>query len=71
MAYQQSDLDKLDAAIVSGIKSVTFADGRRTEYQSVADMRAVRKDVKAELAAAASQTRPRTRFIVGRVGRCR
>jgi hypothetical protein len=70
MPYQQSDLDKLDAAIISGIKSVTFADGRKTEYQSVADMRAVRADVKAELAAAASRVHPRTRFIVGRTG-CR
>lgn len=69
MAYQPSDLDKLDAAIVSGIRSITFADGRRTEYQSLADMRAVRKDVKAELVASASQISRRTRFIVGRVGR--
>ncbi len=71
MAYQSSDLEKLDAAIVSGIRSITFADGRKTEYQSLADMRAVRADVKAELAASASQTSRRTRFIVARVGRCR
>lgn len=69
MAYQQSDLDKLDAAIVSGIKSVTFADGRRTEYQSVGEMRAVRADVKAEVAASASRVNRRTRFIVGRLAR--
>jgi hypothetical protein len=71
MPYQPSDLAKLDAAIVSGIRSITFADGRKTEYQSLADMRAVRADVKAELASAASQTSRRTRFIVARVGRCR
>ena len=71
MPYQPSDLAKLDAAIVSGIRSITFADGRKTEYQSLADMRAVRADVKAELAAAASPTSRRTRVIVGRVGRCR
>ena len=68
MAYQQSDLDKLDAAIVGGIRSVTFADGRKTEYQSVADMRVVRADVKAELAASSSQVSRRTRFIVAQVG---
>lgn len=72
MAFQQSDLDKLDAAIVSGIKKVTFADGRSTEYQSLEDIRRARADVKAELAAASSQVARRTRrIIVGRVGRCR
>lgn len=69
MAYQQSDLDKLDAAIVSGIKSVTLADGRKTEWQSAAELRAIRADMKAEIAASASRVRPRTRFIVGQVAR--
>ena len=69
MAYQQSDLDKLDAAIVTGIRSITFADGRRTEYQSVADMRAVRNDVKAELAAASARVRPTRRVTRGVVNR--
>lgn len=69
MAYQQSDLEMLERAIASGIRSITFADGRKTEYQSLADMRAVRADVKAELAASSSQVSRRTRFIVGRVRR--
>ena len=69
MAWTQTDLDRLNAAISSGIRSVTFADGRRTEYQNLAEMRTVRNDMKAELAASASQVGRRTRFIVGRVGR--
>jgi len=69
MAFQQTDLDKLDAAIVSGIKSVTFADGRRTDFHSLDEMRRLRADMKTELAAAASQVTPRTRFSVGRVVR--
>lgn len=69
MPFQQSDLDKIDAAIIGGVKSVTFADGRRTEYQSLDEMRRLRADVKAELAASSSQVSRRNRFIVGRVGR--
>ena len=71
MAYQQSDLDKLDAAIVSGVHQVTYADGRSVRYQSLDEMRRLRADVKAELAASSSQVSRRSRFIVGRVGRCR
>ena len=71
MPFQQSDLDKLDAAILGGVKSVTFADGRKTEFHSLDEMRRLRADVKGELAASASQVSRRTRFIVGRVGRNR
>lgn len=49
MAWQQTDLDKIDAAIASGIKSVTFADGRKTEYQSVEHMMSVRAIMAAQL----------------------
>jgi len=69
MAWTQEDLDALSAAIVSGVKKVTYADGRSTEYQSVAEMRGVRNDMKAELAAAASQVGQRTRFSVARMRR--
>jgi hypothetical protein len=68
MAYSQADLDALSAAITSGIKSVTFADGRRTEYQTLADMRALRDDMKAEIQAAArASTGPRV--TIGRICR--
>lgn len=69
MAWTQSDLDAVDAAIKAGVKRVTFADGRSTEYQTTADMLALRKQMKAELAAAASQVNPR-RVTVARM-RCR
>ncbi|MFZ3484201.1 phage head-tail joining protein [Sphingomonas sp. 3-13AW] len=49
MAYQQSDLDRLDAAISSGVRSVTFADGRRTEYQNLDQLLAARKVVATQL----------------------
>ncbi len=53
MAYQQSDLDKLDSMIVSGLRSVTFADGRRAEYQSLDQLLAARKVVEAQMKMAA------------------
>lgn len=56
MAYQQSDLDKLDQAIASGIRSVTFADGRRTEYQSLDQLLAARTVVEAQIKMAAQAT---------------
>jgi hypothetical protein len=67
MAYTQSDLDLLSKAITAGIKSVTYADGRRVEYQTLADMRALRSDMKEEVAAAMRTRQPRT--TVGRVMR--
>jgi hypothetical protein len=71
MAYTQSDLDKLDAAILDPTKRVTLSDGRSTEKHGLDELRRLRADVKAELAASASQVRRRNRFIVGRVGRLR
>ncbi len=70
MAFQQADLDRLDAAILSGVKAVTFADGRKTEFHSLDEMRGLRSDIKAELAASASQVRPHRRTTVGRIRRC-
>lgn len=65
MAYTQSDLDALSAAIVSGLQEVTYADGRKVRYQSLADMRAIRGDMKTEIAATAA-FRP-LRTTIGRI----
>lgn len=35
MAWQQSDLSTIRAAIAAGTRAVTFADGRRHEYQNL------------------------------------
>jgi hypothetical protein len=69
MAWTQSDLDALDAAITAGVKSVTFADGRQTVYQNTSEMIALRKEMKAELQAAATRVSPRRRTTVGRICR--
>ncbi|KKW92258.1 phage head-tail joining protein [Sphingobium chungbukense] len=67
MAYQPEDLDKIDAALLSGVKKVTFADGRSTEFHSLDELRRLRADVKAELGASAAQVNPRVRTVVGRI----
>ncbi len=70
MAFQQSDLDRIDAAIGSGLRKVTFADGRSTEYQNVGDMLKARDLIAGEVAAPVDRTaRRQRRVIVGRVGR--
>ena len=70
MAFQQSDLDRIDAAIGSGLRKVTFADGRSTEYQNVGDMLKARDLIAGEVATPVDRTaRRRRRVIVGRVGR--
>jgi hypothetical protein len=56
MAYAQADLDKVRAAITSGLRSVTFADGRRTEYQSLDQLLAAEKVIEAALRMQAQST---------------
>ncbi len=56
MAYQQSDLDKLDAMIVSGVRAITFADGRKHEYQTLDQLLAARKVVDAQIRMAVQAT---------------
>ncbi|MFC3579120.1 phage head-tail joining protein [Sphingomonas hylomeconis] len=56
MAWSVTDLEKLQAAVSSGVRSVTFADGRRTEYQSLDHVLAAIKVVDAELRMQAQAT---------------
>jgi hypothetical protein len=53
MAWTQTDLDTLDAAYARGIRRVTFVDGQTVEFHSVADYQSLRRDMLAEIAAAA------------------
>ena len=69
MPFQQSDLDQVDKALLDETLEVQFADGRRVRKHSKADMLALRAEVKADLAATASQTMPRRRTTIGRVRR--
>jgi hypothetical protein len=48
MAWTQTDLDRLDAAIAKGVKSVTYQSGSVT-YQSLAEMLQIRDMMRDEL----------------------
>uniref|UniRef100_UPI0035CB1022 phage head-tail joining protein n=1 Tax=uncultured Sphingomonas sp. TaxID=158754 RepID=UPI0035CB1022 len=67
MAWTQTDLDALSAAITSGIKRVTYADGRHVEYQTTADMLALRREMRLEVTWAESKIQPGPRTTIGRV----
>jgi hypothetical protein len=55
MAYTQSDLDNLDAAIAASELEVEV-DGQRTRYRSIAELKAARSHVAAVLSAAQQPT---------------
>jgi hypothetical protein len=48
MALSQTDLDKLDKAIASGVRRVTYSSGT-VEYQSLDDMMKARSFIAAQL----------------------
>ena len=64
MAYTPADLTKVQAAIVSGVRSITFADGRKTEYQSLDQLLAAEKVIDAALK---MQARAQTGIVRRRV----
>lgn len=68
MAFQESDLVKLDKAITSGNRRIKYADGTEVEYQSIKDMIAARALIKSEIAGAAGKPVPRI-FRVFQSGR--
>ncbi|WP_373237831.1 phage head-tail joining protein [Cohaesibacter celericrescens] len=55
MAYTTDDLARLQKAIASGVKSVTYSDGRVTTYQSAAEMMKVEDRIKDDIAASQGQ----------------
>lgn len=69
MAWQQVDLDRIEAAIATGVDRVKFADGREVQYRNASIMLAVRTEIKAALAAQASQVNPIPRATRARMRR--
>lgn len=47
--WTTSDLVTVRSAIASGVRSVTFADGRKTEYQSLDQLLAAERVIEAAL----------------------
>ncbi|KPL55567.1 hypothetical protein ABB55_27780 [Prosthecomicrobium hirschii] len=64
MAFVQSDLDALDAAMRGGVKSLRTADGKTIEYQSVSDYQRLRAMMLDDIAAA-SPARVSRSLVVG------
>ncbi|MDQ2801392.1 MAG: hypothetical protein M3Y41_01405 [Pseudomonadota bacterium] len=56
MAFQQSDLDTIDANISSGVLLTRFADGREVRYQSLDMLISARRVISAEIALAQQAT---------------
>lgn len=69
MAWTQADLDAIDKAIGNNVRSVTFADGRRTEYQDADKMLQVRNAIRAEVLSTAATTQGRVRTTYARFRR--
>jgi hypothetical protein len=63
MAWTQADLDKLDAAIARGIRSVSYAD-QTTVYATFDEMRAARGMIAEALSSVSATPRPRAFTIV-------
>ena len=54
MSFTQGQLDALDAAIASGVRSVTY-DGHRTEYNSIDEMLRARQHMVSQMQASAGR----------------
>ncbi len=64
MAWTQQDVDSLKKAMKGGIKRVQYTSGS-VEYQSVADMKALLKDMEREVAGSPPPRRTVARFVSG------
>lgn len=71
MAFTSTDVARLEAAIAAGVRRVTFADGRSTEYQSADHMLAALKVMRSDVAGEAIGGQRRRRVTILRVGSCR
>lgn len=60
MAYTQQQVDALESAIAEGVLTVRDANGQVITYQSLDAMRLVRREMIAEIAAAAGTSTRRT-----------
>lgn len=61
MAWEQADLDKLKRMVTSGVRAVTFSDGRNVTYRTLEELKQAIAMVAAELGVAAGTPRVRRR----------
>ncbi|GLK71703.1 hypothetical protein KHC23_13010 [Ancylobacter dichloromethanicus] len=60
MAFTQADVDKLKKAMATGVKSLTYSDGKKAEYHSLSEMTAWLRQMEAEVAKASGVRAPRS-----------
>jgi hypothetical protein len=65
MAFQQSDIDALKAAMATGTMRARYADGREVQFRSLAEMRETLRMMQAEVDAAASGGGGSRSFVAG------
>jgi hypothetical protein len=63
--FTSDDLARLDKAIAQGVMAVTFADGRKVEFSSFAELTARRNFVANELGYARGRQRLHMQFRKG------
>jgi hypothetical protein len=61
MAFTQTDLDRVNAAIASGAVHVQYADGRNVTYRSIEELKTAKAEIQAALGLPSGQ--PRTRQV--------
>lgn len=60
MAFTQADVDKLKKAMATGVKSLTYSDGKKAEYHSLSEMTEWLRHMEAEVAKASGVRAPRS-----------
>jgi hypothetical protein len=68
MAFTQSDLDRINAAIASGTTEVRYADGSTVKYRSLDDMMRTRDMIAAEVTPPAGRTARNPRVSLATFG---
>jgi hypothetical protein len=62
MAWTQTDIDALKAAISTGMRDVQYSDGSRMVYRDLDEMRSILADMEAEVAGASVKRARTIRF---------
>jgi hypothetical protein len=62
MAFTQTDLDNINAAIAAGELTVRASNGSQVTYRSMADLERARAIIQADLASASVGNKPRTAY---------
>lgn len=65
MAFAQSDIDALEAAIATGALKVRYADGREVTYRSLAEMRETLGIVRSSVSGASGSGSNSRSFVAG------